>query len=243
MTVLDTSEDAFGQALLDYSAGKLGQTLILERDDGSSGPALQPAEFFAPPDAWPEWEQQSLAAVSGPVLDLGAAAGRHSLFLQQAGHEVIAVDHSPGAVDVCRARGVLDVRLSDLTDPPEDRRWGAVLLMCGNLGLVGDRRATRSLLVRLTRGCRSDAIVITDSVDPTVGNDASDLAYLDRNLRMGREIGLVRLRLRYGDLVTPWWDLLLVPRPEIARLVDGTGWAVRERIDDGAEYLLTLVRV
>jgi SAM-dependent methyltransferase len=242
VTVLGTSQDAFGRALLDYSVGTPGPTLMLERDDGSSGPSLQPAEFFAPPDAWPEWEQQAVAAVSGPVLDLGAGAGRHSLFLQEAGHEVTAVDHSPGAVDVCRARGVLNVRLADLTDPPEDRRWGAVLLMCGNLGLAGDRQATRSLLARLARGCRSDAIVVTDTVDPTVDNDANDLAYFNRNLRMGRDLGLVRLRLRYGDLVTPWWDLLLVPRSDIDRLVNGTGWAVRERIDDGADYLLTLVR-
>lgn len=242
MTALGASEDAFGQALRDYSAGRLGPTLILERDDGSSGPAVQPAEFFAPPAEWPEWEQHALAVVSGPVLDLGAGAGRHSLLLQQTGHEVTAVDHSPGAVDVCRARGVLDVRLADLTDPPEDRRWGAILLMCGNLGLAGDWQATRSLLVRLSRGCRSDAIVVTDTVDPTVENDASDLAYFGRNLLMGREIGLVRLRLRYGPLVTPWWNLLLVPRADIDRLVDGTGWAVSERIDDGAEYVLTLVR-
>jgi hypothetical protein len=115
--------------------------------------------------------------------------------------------------------------------------------MCGNLGLAGDWQSTRSLLARLARGCRSDAIVVTDTVDPTVDNDASDLAYFDRNLRRGREMGLVRLRLRYEDLATPWWDLLLVPRADIDRLVDGTGWAVRERIDDGAEYVLTLVRV
>jgi SAM-dependent methyltransferase len=242
VAVLDTSEDAFGQALLDYSVGKVGPTLILERDDGSSGPSLQPAEFFAPPDAWPEWEQGVLAAVSGPVLDLGAGAGRHSLLLQQAGHEVTAVDHSPGAVHVCRARGVLDARLADLTHPPEDRRWAAILLMCGNLGLAGDWQSTRSLLARLARGCRSDAIIVTDTVDPTVDNDAGDRAYFERNLRTGREIGQVRLRLRYGDLVTPWWDLLLLPRPDIDRLVAGTGWAVRERIDDGADYVLTLAR-
>jgi SAM-dependent methyltransferase len=243
VTVLDASQDAFGRALVDYSVGALGPTLMLERDDGSSGPSLQPAEFFAPPDAWPEWERRAVAAVSGPVLDLGAGAGRHSLFLQEAGHEVTAVDYSPGAVEVCRARGVLDVRLADLTDPPEDRRWGAVLLMCGNLGLAGNWQATRSLLARLARGSRSDAIVVTDTVDPTVDNDADDLAYFERNVRIGRDLGLVRLRLRYGELATPWWDLLLVPRLDVDRLVRGTGWAVRERIDDGADYLLTLARV
>ncbi len=159
--------------------------------------------------------------VSGPVLDLGAGAGRHSLFLQHAGHEVTAVDHSPGAVDVCRARGVLDARLADLIHPPEDQRWGAILLMCGNLGLLGDRQATRSLLSRLARSCRPDAILVTDTVDPTVDNDASDLAYFDCNLRMGREIGIVRLRLRYGDLLSPWSES--VARASVGRR-SARGW-------------------
>ncbi len=74
----------------------------------------------------------------GAVLDLGAGAGRHSVHLQDWGHEVTAVDASPGAVAVCRARGIRDVRLADLRSLEADRRWDTVLLMCGNLGLAGD---------------------------------------------------------------------------------------------------------
>jgi hypothetical protein len=117
-----------------------------------------------------------------------------------------------------------------------------VLLLCGNLGLAGDWEQTRSLLARLSHMCRSDAIVLADSVDPTVDPDPEDPAYQDRNRRKGRHVGLVTLRLRYGDLVTPWLDLLNVPRADLDRLVHGTGWGIIDRIDDGEDYLITLGR-
>ena len=87
----------------------------------------------------------------GPVLDLGAGAGRAALYLQDRGIEVTAVDSSPGAVEVCRLRGVRDVCLADLSDAPDDRRWGAVLLLCGNLGLGGSWDGNRELLSRLAQ--------------------------------------------------------------------------------------------
>ena len=81
-----------------------------------------------------------------PVLDLGAGAGRAALYLQERGLPVTAVDASPGAAEVCRRRGVADVRLGDVNDPPEDRRWAAVVLLCGNLGLGGSWDGSRRLL-------------------------------------------------------------------------------------------------
>ena len=142
-------QDAFGRALLDQHEGR-SSDLLLESDDGSLGPAdVQPAAFFLPRPAWPPWEQHVLSLATGAVLDLGAGAGRHSLHLQDSGHDVTAVDASPGAVAVCRARGIRDVRLADLTRLETEQRWDTVLLMCGNLGLAGDWVPTRRLLTRL----------------------------------------------------------------------------------------------
>ncbi len=146
MTIARASEDAFGRALLDHHEGRAGDLLLLESDDGSVRPAdMQPAGFFAPQPTWPSWERHVVGYAEGAILDLGAGAGRHSLYLQDLGHEVSAVDSSPGAVAVCRSRGIRDVRLADLRRLGGRRRWDTLLLMCGNLGLAGDRECNTAL--------------------------------------------------------------------------------------------------
>src|SRR4029453_7026496 len=120
MPVLDPADDAFGAALADHAAGvTAGPELILEVDDGHRTPALPPAWFFLPDSSWSPEEREVLghAPPAGPVLDLGAGAGRHALWFQSRGHEVTAVDASPGAVEGCRARGVADARLGDRGRP------------------------------------------------------------------------------------------------------------------------------
>jgi SAM-dependent methyltransferase len=241
MPLVGAAEDAFGCALLDFLAERPGPQLILERDDGDSGPALQPAEFFAPYESWPPWEQRAMDRVEGSVLDLGAGAGRHAVHLQGRGHEVTAVDWSPGAVQVCRSRGVHDVRLTDLTEFEGDRRWNTALLMCGNLGLAGDWEPTRRLLVRLGAMISPSGVLIGDSVDPS-SDDPNDAAYEERNRRCGRHRGATRLRLRYGTLLTPWWNQINLSPGEVPGLVDGTGWSLEEHVRDGEDHLVVLRR-
>jgi SAM-dependent methyltransferase len=200
---------------------------------------MQPEEFFLPHDAWPWWEQHALGLAAGSVLDLGAGAGRHSVHFQDLGHEVTAVDSSPGAVAVCRARGVRDVRLADLTTLRAGRRWETLLLMCGNLGLAGEWEPTRRLLKQLGAMTVAGGLLIGDSVDPA---DPEDLDYQERNRRAGLQLGRVRLRLRYGDLLTPWWELLNLPPADIEGLVDETGWRLEEHLMEGADHLVVLRR-
>ena len=85
----------------------------------------------------------------GRVLDVGCAAGRVSLLLQERGCEVVAIDESPLAVDVARRRGVKDARRSPL--PTWTRRSGlfdTVLIVRNNMGLGGPDGAA-ALLERL----------------------------------------------------------------------------------------------
>ena len=242
--VLTKSQDAFGEALLAHLEGRAeGRMLTLEVDDGRSMPAMSPSAFFTAPDDWLPYERDLLEGVEGPVLDLGCGAGRHALHLQEQGIEVTAIDNSPGAVEVCERRGLRDVRLLDLREPPDDKRWATVLLLCGNFGLAGGWDETRELLKALHRVCRDDAVVIADSVDPTLNDDPVSVAYRESKRNAGRHEGEVGLRLRYGDIVTPTWNLLNLPPSDVERLVDGTGWRLEQQLIGGMDHAMRLRRV
>jgi SAM-dependent methyltransferase len=170
-------------------------------------------------------EREAFEFVRGRVLDIGAGAGRHSLEAQSRGLDAVAIDISPGAIEACRRRGVRDARLLPLEEI--DERLGVfdtALLMCGNLGLAGNASDTSALLRRLHDVTSPEGRVVFDTVDPHVDNDDHDLAYLERNRVTGRMPGEVTIRIRYGELVTPWFELLLLSKPELEGLLVTTGW-------------------
>lgn len=222
--MIDPSEDAFGAALLDYLDGREVPELVLEAQDGGTGPAMHPEWFFRDFDRWDWWDRELLPLIEhGPVLDLGAGAGRAGLYLQERGLRVTAIDASPGAAEVCRRRGLADVRLGDVDDPPADHVWAGILLLCGNLGLGGSWAGNQHLLARLAGLAAPGAVLVGDSVNP------------DGPAR-------VVLRIRYRGLVTPWWPQYNIPARQMAALVDGTGWKMDRHLEDGADHAVLLRR-
>jgi 2-polyprenyl-3-methyl-5-hydroxy-6-metoxy-1,4-benzoquinol methylase len=52
-------------------------------------------------------EQKALKLSKGKVLDIGAGAGSHSLYLQNERNlDVTALDISPKSIEVCKLRGI-----------------------------------------------------------------------------------------------------------------------------------------
>lgn len=110
-----------------------------------------------------------------------------------------------------------------MNDLPEDRRWAAVLLLCGNLGLGGSWDGSRRLLTRLAELVIPGAVLAGDSVTPD-GQPRTDL------------------RIRYRGLVTPWWPQYNIPASGMAALVEGTGWRIEQHEEDGDDHAVLLRR-
>jgi SAM-dependent methyltransferase len=202
---------------------------------------MGPAWFFADHEDWAEPERAVFEYVEGRVLDIGAGAGRHSLVAQRRQLEAVAIDISPGAIEVCRRRGVEDARLLPLAEIEGSLgAFDTVLLLCGNFGLAGSAAETVSFLERLHSVTNPGGRIVLDTVDPHFENDEADLAYLARNLARGRMPGQVTIRIRYGELATPWYDLLCVSAAELDALIEGTGWRSICRHEDGADLYTVL---
>ena len=52
--------------------------------------------------------------------------------------------------------------------------------------------------------------------------------------------GVERLRVRYRQYATPWYDVLFASRNEVAQLARESGWAVTQFMDDGPGYVAVL---
>src|SRR5262245_10260056 len=233
--------DAFGHALVDHLEGRGGVELI-ERSDGYLDVSADAAVYFAEPTGM---QADVVERATGRVLDIGCGAGRYALYLQQRNREVVAIDASPLAVEVCRRRGLRDVRLLTLEQVTSSLgRFDTILMLGNNLGLLGSFRGARRILRRLGRIAQPGARIIAQTLDPYQSNNPDHRAYHEQNRARGRMGGQIRMRVRYKTYRTPWFDYLFVSRAELDAIVEDTGWKVSNVIAaDGASYVAVLEQV
>lgn len=243
---MPTDVDAYGHAIRDYHETGDGFEVV-ERDDGWIGPSGGPADYFRRYEEWPARQRDAMEHVHGRVLDIGCGAGRHALYLQEQGHEVVGIDVSPNALAVCRDRGLDDVRELGIGDVDQlDGPFDTVLMLGNNFGLVGTSETAPDRLHALAAVTASGATLIAESRDPYATDDPHHLAYHGDNEARDRLGGALRIRVRYKRHATEWFDYLLASPAEMETIVGGTPWRVAHFIDgdeDAAEYVGILRKV
>lgn len=100
---MDIHSDLYGKALLDFHQGNYTEDIkVLStsmEDDVMPLPYL-----FRHYDQMPLLEKKALELSKGSVLDVGAGAGSHSLYLEEKGLQITALDQSAGAIQVIKDR-------------------------------------------------------------------------------------------------------------------------------------------
>jgi SAM-dependent methyltransferase len=226
--------DGYGEMLLAALEEGGDMLEIVERDDGFILASRFGPEFYlAPYRKWPSRQRRALRLARGRVLDVGAGAGRVALHLQEKGLEVVAIDASPGAVEACRKRGVRDARLLRVEDVDKSLGLFDTVVMYGNnLGLLASKSKGRKLLRRLHEITTDRARIIGEILDPYPNAPPIHLEYHKRNRERGRMSGQIRIRIRYRDVATEWFDYLFLSRKELEELLDGTGWRLARTYED-----------
>ena len=233
--MITESQDAFGHILWDCLQGK-DSLQIVERDDGFiGGGSLGPKSYFTSHKDWPLHQGKAIRHVKGRVLDIGCGAGKHSLYLQEKGFDVLGIDTSPLALKVCRTRGLKKTKLISITQIDSKLGKFNTLLMLGcNFGLFGNPRRARWLLKRFHKITHQEARIIAETRDPYDTTEPFHLKYHEFNKRRGRMPGQLRIRIRYKKYASTWFDYLHASKEEIEKILKDTPWMTEKFIDGAA---------
>jgi len=188
--------DILGDALLDYQNGNYTEDITTF--SSISGKDTLPLPYlFRDFSAMPLLEQKALDLCKGEVLDIGCGSGSHSLYLQQKGIQVTALDNSKGAIETCQLRGIKNNALSHIQDF-EGHQFDTLLLLMNGIGIAGTLNKLDALLRHLKTLLKSNGQILLDS---------SDLIYMfDEDDDGGRWLpatknyyGEVTFTMRYKD--------------------------------------------
>ncbi len=241
---MKTSEDAFGRMMLEQYYSGEPTAEIVEREDGRIEATSESGIYFQPYREWLPSERRAIRYAKGRVLDIGCGAGRHLLYLQERGLDVTGIDSSPGAVKVCRLRGVRKVLIRPIEEIDKFRvgQFDTVLMMGNNFGLFGSARRAQRLLKKLARVTSAEARIIAGTTDPHLTAEGDHLRYQRWNRKRGRMPGQIRLRVQFKTSMSKWFDYLLVSPREMESLLRGTDWEIERLVGSGEPAYFAVIR-
>jgi SAM-dependent methyltransferase len=229
--------DPLGEALLAYQRGQK-KAVIQVYSDIAIDDVIPVRYMFRVFDEMPAWEQIALRSCQGRVLDIGAGAGGHALWLEAQGHEVVAMDVSPGAVAAMQARGVKQPLHADIQGWQPGERFDTLLLMMNGIGLVGDLHGLHDFLVEARSWLHPGGQILLDSSDLRYLYEAEQVSL---PLPDGRYHGIVHYQMTFGAVQGESFAWLYLDCPKLTRQAAHAGWTC-ECIAQGPhhEYLARL---
>jgi SAM-dependent methyltransferase len=156
-------KDIIGTALLDYFHGKYTEDIITETNISDEDELPLPY-FFRSFNEMPSLEQKALTLVKGKILDVGCGAGSHALYLQEKGFDVTAIDVSPGAIEVCKLRGVNNAKQIDLLKLNTEK-FDTILMLMNGTGIFQKLENISQYLLYLKSLLTHNGFILIDSSD------------------------------------------------------------------------------
>ena len=234
------NDDAYGRMMWDYHRG-IPSEEIVEREDGYITAGIS-STYFDPHRDWPPHQRESMNYVRGRVLDIGCGPGRHALYLQEEGFDVLGIDSSPLAIKVAQERGLKKARVLSVTQISSRLgQFDTLLMMGNNFGLFGNLKRARWLLRKMRNMTSSDARIIAESADPYSTTRKAHLDYHKLNRERGKFSCQLKIRIRYEHYIGAWFEYLKVSRKEMAFILEGTGWQISRFIPEtGSVYVAVI---
>jgi SAM-dependent methyltransferase len=157
-------KDLFGKAILDFQTNNSPEDLITETNI-SEADEMSVEYLFRNFNEMPKLEKKALQLSKGKILDVGCGAGSHALYLQEKGFDVTAIDISANAVKACGFRGLKNVRVQNVLDLDNEKKYDTILLLMNGTGIFGTLSETSKYLQKLKSLLNPNGQILIDSSD------------------------------------------------------------------------------
>jgi SAM-dependent methyltransferase len=227
--------DPFGQAIADFYYNTAPAKLWIHNKYGPKE-EMPVAAYFRSFNDMPALEHTALKMCRGKILDIGAGAGSHALWLQEQQQDVTAVEISAQACEVMQKRGVQKIIQQDVFAYAEEK-YDSLLLLMNGIGLTGTLSQLRSFLQHAAKLLQPGGQLIFDS---------SDVAYVYKNHfpDLKNYYGEIAYRYQYKGKKTDWFNWLYIDRLTLSSIAASEGWHnafITE--DENGQYLVRLTKI
>lgn len=156
-------DDPIGRAVYDYHYHSINQPIIVHSDDFDDD-AIDTSYLFRSYKQMPALEKKAMSLCSGTILDVGACAGPHSIYLQQKGFEVTSLETSALCCEVLKDRDINKIIQQDIFKF-SGQTFDTILLLMNGTGIAGSLSGLEVLLHHLKTLLNPGGQILIDSSD------------------------------------------------------------------------------
>ncbi|PCI93930.1 MAG: SAM-dependent methyltransferase [Flavobacteriales bacterium] len=198
------NDDAIGGALLDYYNNESPEDIIV-KSSISEDDVIPVPYLFRSAKELPKLEKKALLLCKGKVLDVGAAAGCHSIILKEKGINISAIDISLGAVKVMQKR---NLNAQEINFYNVIEQYDTLLFLMNGVGIAGTLKGLDDFLIKAKSLLNEGGQILIDSSDISyMFKEEDGSMWVDLNAPY---YGEVTYQMQYKNLITDKFDWLFV---------------------------------
>ncbi|MBK8806200.1 MAG: methyltransferase domain-containing protein [Bacteroidales bacterium] len=205
MTIQE-SLDPLGTAIAEYYNKKKDEKVLIHSENFDDD-EVSVSYFFRTEKDFSTIETSALNLCKGKILDVGAGAGCHSLFLQKKGMDITALEISKLAVNTMKEMKITQIIEQNFYEL-ENIRFDTLLFLMNGSGIIETIDNISSFFKHARTILNDDGQIIMDS---------SDLKYLYENEDGSFDIniadkyyGEIRFAMTYKSVKGRWFDWLYI---------------------------------
>lgn len=226
--------DVYGEALDDYFIHREEKFPLLLHTSYGDQDEMPVELFFRNPQDFPELEFIGLSLCDGRVLDVGAGVGSHTLYLQEKGFDVDALEISQTACHIMQQRGVKNISCQDFHQFT-GQQYDTLLFLMNGIGIAGDIEGFKNLLQHSKQLLTARGQLIFDS---------SDISYLYNDYAIEKPdhyFGEIHYQYEYRGNRGNVFKWLYLDQNTLIKIAHELGWVVQILYEDeNDQYLVRM---